>query len=97
MTCFDEAGHDVDELTLAAAEPRAELEPRRPLKAIWNKEIADELADAHSDLQAGCRPRAHAVPSDVSRVFRAAHSSGVPTVTTLHSYRWSCVAAHLCT
>ena len=35
-----EAGHEVDELTLAAADQLGLSSGRQALKAIWNKEIA---------------------------------------------------------
>lgn len=84
-------GHEVQNLTLAATETLGLSAGRQATKAIWNKELTSQLRD-----------RIHAFKPDVVHVhtpfplmspavFRTANQLNVPTVTTLHSYRWSCV------
>jgi glycosyltransferase involved in cell wall biosynthesis len=87
-----EAGHDVEELTLAATESLGLSSSRQAVKAIWNKEIADELATRIGTFKPDVVHVHTPFPLMSPVVFRTAHQLGVPTVTTLHSYRWSCVA-----
>ncbi len=87
-----EAGHDVEELTLAATESLGLSSSRQAVKAIWNKEIADELATRIQTFKPDVVHVHTPFPLMSPVVFRTAHKLGVPTVTTLHSYRWSCVA-----
>lgn len=85
------AGHDVEQFTLPPAEELGLSGLRAGAKAVWNVEAAREagrrIAQFRPDVVHVHTPFPLMSPS----VFRAAHAAGVPAVTTLHSYRWSCV------
>jgi glycosyltransferase involved in cell wall biosynthesis len=87
-----EAGHEVDELTLAAADELGLSSGRQALKAIWNKEMATKVRETIASSRPDVVHVHTPFPLMSPAVFRAAHHLGVPTVTTLHSYRWSCIA-----
>ena len=85
------AGHEVEQYTLPATED-TQLSPLRAgAKAVWNREAARDVGAAirehRSDLLHVHTPFPLMSPS----VFRAAAAAGVPALTTLHSYRYSCV------
>ena len=86
-----DAGHDVTEYTLPAAETLGLPAWRAGAKAVWNLEAQREV----SRRIAGFRPDVVHVhtpfPLMSPSVFQAAYRAGVPAVTTLHSYRYSCV------
>lgn len=86
------AGHDVEELTLAATETLGLSSSRQAAKAIWNKEVASDLKTRIRTFRPDVVHVHTPFPLMSPVVFRTAHQLGVPTVTTLHSYRWSCVA-----
>jgi glycosyltransferase involved in cell wall biosynthesis len=85
------AGHDVEQYTLPAAETLGLPAWRAGAKAVWNveaaKDVSSRIAAFHPDVVHVHTPFPLMSPS----VFRAAYSAGVPAVTTLHSYRYSCV------
>ncbi len=85
------AGHDVTEYTLPAAETLGLPAWRAGAKAVWNLEAQREV----SRRIVGFRPDVVHVhtpfPLMSPSVFQAAYRAGVPAVTTLHSYRYSCV------
>lgn len=85
------AGHEVEEFTLPAAEDLGLSAVRAGAKAVWNvqasRETARRIRSYRPDVVHVHTPFPLMSPS----VFRAARSAGVPAVTTLHSYRWSCV------
>jgi glycosyltransferase involved in cell wall biosynthesis len=85
------AGHDVEQYTLPAAETLGLSALRAGAKAVWNveaaKDVSSRIAAFHPDVVHVHTPFPLLSPS----VFRAAYSAGVPAVTTLHSYRYSCV------
>jgi glycosyltransferase involved in cell wall biosynthesis len=89
---LSEAGHDVEELTLPATETLGLSSSRQAVKAIWNKEMADELSARITTFRPDVVHVHTPFPLMSPVVFRTAHQAGIPTVTTLHSYRWSCVA-----
>ena len=64
---------------------------RAGTKAVWNVQAAHEttrrIRSFHPDVVHVHTPFPLMSPS----VFRATAAEGVPAVTTLHSYRWSCV------
>lgn len=86
------AGHDVEQFTLPPAGEMPLSAIRSGAKAVWNVEAA---RDATRWIRT-FRPdvvHAHTIfPLMSPSVFRSAHRNGVPAVTTLHSYRYSCVA-----
>lgn len=99
---LEHAGHAVEQFTLPAADELGLSAVRAGAKAVWNVEAAREtsrrIARFRPDVVHVHTPFPLMSPS----VFRAARSAGVPAVTTLHSYRWSCVVGtcvrdgHIC-
>jgi glycosyltransferase involved in cell wall biosynthesis len=96
------AGHHVEQFTLPPAGELGLSALRAGAKAVWNREAARET----TRRVAGLRPDVVHVhtpfPLMSPAVFRAAKRAGVPTVVTLHSFRFACVAAtchrdgHIC-
>ena len=86
------AGHDIDQFTLPAAEEMGLSPLRAGAKAIWNIEAQRETTRRIRIFRPDVVHVHTPFPLMSPSVFRAAHASGVPAVTTLHSYRWSCVA-----
>ena len=86
------AGHVVEELTLAAADQLGLSSSRQAFKAVWNKEISADLGRTLNSFGPDVVHVHTPFPLMSPAVFRTAHQAGVPTVTTLHSYRWSCIA-----
>lgn len=86
-------GHEVEQYTTPAAE-ELDLSPvRAGLKAIWNIEACRDI-DAVITRFAPDVVHVHTpFPLMSPAVFRTAHRRGVPTVATLHSFRYSCIAA----
>lgn len=86
-------GHAVEQYTLAATEELGLSAVRAGLKAIWNveasREVTRRIAAFRPDIVHVHTP----FPLMSPAVFRAAARAGVPAVTTVHSYRWSCIAA----
>ncbi len=86
-----DAGHNVEQFTLPSAEQLGLSPLRAGGKAIWNieaqKETTRRIRSFRPDVVHVHTPFPLMSPS----VFRSAHAAGVPAVTTLHSYRWSCV------
>lgn len=87
-----EAGHRVDQYVLPAAEKLDLPSWRAGAKAVWNVEASRQVGR----LVERDRPDIVHVhtpfPLLSPAVFRTARRAGAPTVTTLHSYRYSCVA-----
>jgi glycosyltransferase involved in cell wall biosynthesis len=87
-----DAGHAVDQLTLPAAE-EMDLSPLRAgVKAVWNVQLQRELAARIGSFRPDVVHVHTPFPLMSPAVFRTARDAGVPTVATLHSYRYSCVA-----
>lgn len=86
-------GHEVRTFTLPPASELGLGPVRAGLKAVWNVETC---RDVESEIRAFRPDVVHVhtpFPLMSPAVFRTAHGLGVPTVTTLHSYRYSCIAA----
>lgn len=89
---LNNAGHDVEQFTLPAADELGLSPLRAGAKAIWNIEAQRETTRRIGVFRPDVVHVHTPFPLMSPSVFRAAHASGVPAVTTLHSYRWSCVA-----
>ena len=86
------AGHDVQEYTVAATEDLGLSPLRAGAKAIWNKQAANDLNSLITTFRPDVVHVHTPFPLMSPVVFRVAHKRGIPVVTTLHSYRYSCVA-----
>lgn len=86
------AGHQVEQLTLPAAEELGLSALRAGAKAVWNLEASRETTRRIGLFRPDVVHVHTPFPLMSPAVFRAARAAGVPAVTTLHSYRWSCVA-----
>ena len=87
-----EAGHQVEQFTLPATEELNLSSVRAGAKAVWNVEASRETKRRIGVFRPDVVHVHTPFPLMSPAVFRAARSAGVPAVTTLHSYRWSCVA-----
>jgi glycosyltransferase involved in cell wall biosynthesis len=97
-----EAGHQVEQYTLAATQELGLSPLRAGVKAVWNREAARDvdrlISEFHPDVVHVHTP----FPLMSPVVFRVAAKRHVPALTTLHSYRYSCVAGtcwrdgHIC-
>ncbi len=85
------AGHDVQQYTLEAADEMGLSPLRAGAKAVWNVEAQRETTRRIRSFRPDVVHVHTPFPLMSPSVFRAAHAAGVPAVTTLHSYRWSCV------
>jgi glycosyltransferase involved in cell wall biosynthesis len=85
------AGHEVEQYTLAPADELGLSGLRAGAKAVWNVEAAREVTRRIKTFGPDVVHVHTPFPLMSPSVFRAAHSAGVPAVTTLHSYRYSCV------
>lgn len=85
------AGHEVEQFTVPAAEDVGLGDLRAGAKAIWNREASAELDSRITRFRPDVVHVHTPFPSMSPAVFRVAHRRGVPAVTTLHSYRYSCV------
>jgi glycosyltransferase involved in cell wall biosynthesis len=88
---FD-GGHAVTQYTLPAAEEMGLSAVRAGAKAVWNRQAAAEVERRIDDFKPDVVHVHTPFPLMSPSVFRAAYGRGVPAVTTLHSYRYSCVA-----
>ena len=97
-----DAGHQVEQYTLPAAEDLGLTGLRAGAKAVWNREAARDVGALVRSFRADVLHVHTPFPLMSPSVFRAAHAAGVPAVTTLHSYRYSCVVGtcvrdgHIC-
>ena len=97
-----DAGHEVEQYTLPAAEDMRLSGLRAGAKAVWNRDAARDVAALVRSFRADVLHVHTPFPLMSPSVFRAAHAAGVPAVTTLHSYRYSCVVGtcvrdgHIC-
>jgi len=97
-----DAGHQVEQYTLPAAEDLGLTGLRAGAKAVWNREAARDVGALVRSFRADVFHVHTPFPLMSPSVFRAAHAAGVPAVTTLHSYRYSCVVGtcvrdgHIC-
>lgn len=88
-----QSGHSVEQYRLPAAEELGLSRVRAAAKAIWNVEACRDVAGRISEFRPDVVHVHTPFPLLSPAVFRTAAGLGVPTVTTLHSYRYSCIAA----
>ncbi|MGB3685862.1 MAG: glycosyltransferase family 4 protein [Ornithinimicrobium sp.] len=88
-----EAGHDVQQLTLPAAEDMGLNPLQAGTRAIWNLPLTKDLKRRIDSFAPDVVHVHTPFPLMSPAIFRTASTRGVPTVTTLHSYRYSCIAA----
>ncbi len=86
-------GHAVEQYTLPAAEELGLSSVRAGLKAVWNVEASREAGRRIRAFRPDVVHVHTPFPLMSPAVFRAAARERVPAVTTVHSYRWSCIAA----
>ena len=86
-----DAGHEVDQYVHPAAERMGISAVRAGAKAVWNLDATHEVTRRIERFQPDVVHVHTPFPLLSPAVFRAAARAGVPAVTTLHSYRYSCV------
>lgn len=86
-------GHVVDQYTLPAAEEMGLSAVRAGLKAVWNIEASSDVSQRIRTFKPDIVHVHTPFPLMSPAVFRAAAKAAVPVVTTVHSFRWSCIAA----
>ncbi len=87
------AGHEVRQYTLPATEELGLGPVRAGLKAVWNVEACKDVDRLIGQFRPDIVHVHTPFPLLSPAVFRTAHKRGVPAVTTLHSYRYTCIAA----
>lgn len=85
------AGHELEQLILPATSELGLSSVRAGAKAVWNVQAARETVRGIRRFRPDVIHVHTPFPLMSPSVFRAARAEGVPAVTTLHSYRWSCV------
>ncbi len=89
---LDEGGHEVQTYALPATHELGLGAVRAGLKAVWNVEACREVESQIRNFRPDVVHVHTPFPLLSPAVFRVAKKLGVPTVTTLHSYRYSCIA-----
>lgn len=87
------AGHSVEQYTLPATEELRLSSLRAGIKAIWNVDACAHVERAIRTFRPDVVHVHTPFPLMSPAVFRTASRLGIPTVATLHSYRYSCIAA----
>ena len=96
------AGHRVEQFTLPPTGELGLAALQAGAKAVWNREAARETTRRVASFRPDVVHVHTPFPLMSPAVFRAAKRAGVPTVVTLHSFRFACVAAtchrdgHIC-
>jgi glycosyltransferase involved in cell wall biosynthesis len=96
------AGHEVQQFTLRPTDELGLSPLRAGAKAVWNRAAALETTEHIRRFRPDVVHVHTPFPLLSPAVFRAAKRAGVPTVVTLHSFRFACVAAtcyrdgHIC-
>lgn len=88
-----QAGHRVEQLLLPPADTLGLSAVRAGAKAVWNRDAAAETTRLIRELRPDVVHVHTPFPLMSPIVFRAAKRAGVPTVATLHSFRYACVEA----
>lgn len=86
------ARHSVEQYTVPAMGDTALSSWRAGAKAVWNREATREVTDRIRAFRPDVVHAHTPFPLLSPAVFRAAGAAHVPALTTVHSYRYSCVA-----
>ena len=86
------AGHEVRQLFTEAAQDAG---ARSALKSVWNLDTVRRVEEAVAEFRPDVLHVHTPFPLMSPTVFRAAHRLGVPTVATMHSFRYTCIAGTL--
>ncbi|MBA2445391.1 MAG: glycosyltransferase family 4 protein [Nocardioidaceae bacterium] len=86
------AGHDIEQFTLPAAEDMGLGSARLGLKAVWNAEAYRQVSERVKRFGPDVVHVHTPFPVMSPAVFQAANRLDVATVTTVHGYRYSCIA-----
>lgn len=86
-----DGGHVVEQYLVSSAEEAQLSAVRAGAKAVWNREASREVTRRIKAFRPDVVHVHTPFPLMSPAVFRAARAAGVPAVTTLHSYRYSCV------
>jgi glycosyltransferase involved in cell wall biosynthesis len=93
---LESSGHDVDQLFLVTGDALEDTSPARAgMKAIWNGAFARELAAKIDAFRPDVMHVHTPFPLMSPVVFRVGAKAGVPTVATVHSFRYSCITGLL--
>lgn len=96
---LEDAGHLVSRII---TEPVDKAGARSAVQAVWNRSTSEQVARAVGEFRPDVLHVHTPFPLMSPVVFRAAHRHGVPTVATMHSFRFTCIAGtlrrdgHLC-
>ncbi len=85
------AGHTVEQYFLEPASPRRMSTMRQSVDAIWNVAASRELERRIKDFEPDVVHVHTPFPLLSPAVFRTISHLGCPAVTTVHSYRYSCI------
>jgi glycosyltransferase involved in cell wall biosynthesis len=88
---LEDQGADVKLLMLKTTDLQRAGNVRASLKAIWNGDVAAQTADTIQSFDPDVIHIYTPFPLMSPAVFRVASRSGVPVVTTVQSYRYSCI------
>ena len=86
------AGHDVEQLFEPSADDSSMNAVAMGLSAVWNRRACHDLEQKIESFRPDVVHVHTPFPLQSPAVFRVAHSAGCATVTTVHAYRYSCVA-----
>lgn len=89
---LEDAGHVVSRMITDAVDGAG---ARAAVQAVWNRDTTEQLARAVEEFRPDVLHVHTPFPLMSPVVFRAAHRHGVPTVATMHSFRFTCIAGTL--
>lgn len=92
---LEAAGHTVHQYFAPSSEESTDPAWRQAAAAVWNTRVTRQLTSEIASFRPTVLHVHTPFPLMSPAVFRSAHREGVPTVSTVHSYRYSCVAATL--
>lgn len=89
------AGHEVEQYVLRATAEMQSKPVANALSAVWNRSACAELGRRIDRFRPDVVHVHTPFPLMSPAVFRTAHRRGCATVTTCHSYRYSCIKGTL--